>query len=189
MFMTLKFIKKRPKNTLKILLKWPKTVKKWPNDNNFIYFVLSVGHSYFYQKMWTLLNKHTSVSFNNNWDTFLLFTFPSACKCFLTSHTLQNNIVPSVENTFSPNCVTYRLKRLAVDTFCFGISIALRNVCTSQVTSILWVTSYKTKDSCFSIVGGTPEFQGAWRRSTVVSHILRRSLWFHIETPGREKTT
>ena len=51
----------------------------------------------------------------------------------LTSHTLQNNIVPSVENMFSPNCVTYCLKRLAVDPFYFGISIALCNVCTSQV--------------------------------------------------------
>ena len=75
--------------------------------------------------MWKLLNKHTSVSFNNNWGTFLLFTFSSARKC-LTSHTLQNNIVPSVENTFSPHCVTYSLKRLEFDTFCFGISIALR---------------------------------------------------------------
>ena len=117
--------------------------------------------------MWKLLNKHTSVSFNNNWDTFLLFTFSSARKCFLTSYTLQNNIVPSVENTFSPNCVTYCLKWLQVDTFCFGISIALRNLCTSQVTSILWVTSYKTKDSCVSIVGGTPEFQGVWRRCSL----------------------
>ena len=39
----------------------------------------------------------------------------------LISQTLQNNTLPSLENTSSPNSVTYCLKRIEVENFCFSI--------------------------------------------------------------------
>ena len=77
-----------------------------------------------------------AVCFNSNWDTFLLFKFLRPFKCFsrpmccctvnrlsaatLISQTLQNNTLPLLEITSSSNSVTYCLKLLEVDNFCFG---------------------------------------------------------------------